>query len=407
MKKYSALLLGATLLFSGCSSSDNDGGETNQRKDIVLDGNEIEIVNTQNSTAFDMLRYFDSNSKEGNFMVSPLSAQFSLGMLANGAQGKTLDEITAALGSHSLDELNDLNKRLLSELPKADKKIAFRSANSLWLNNGFNILPAYSRSMADFYRAEAATVDLSAEETMKRINDWCSSKTEGMIPTVIKEPYTDNTAFVILNALYFKGEWQKPFKTENTVNKEFTNADGTVSNVATMCKEENMYYFKGEKYELARMNYGNGAYAMTLLLPSKDSSLGEVLQTLNPYAWSTWKRGCEIRDCNLEMPKFSIATHFELDDYFKSIGIKEVYDSAKADLSAMSDKAVYLSKSDQFTRIAVDEKGTVATAVTKLEGEYTDVIHQPVEFHVNRTFAFIIEETSTGAILFTGRVNKL
>ena len=107
------------------------------------------------------------------------------------------------------------------------------------------------------------------------------------------------------------------------------------------------------------------------------------------------------------MPKFSIATHFELDDYFKSIGIKEVYDSAKADLSVMSDKAVYLSKSDQFTRIEVDEKGTVATAVTKLEGEYTDVIHQPVEFHVNRTFAFIIEETSTGTILFTGRVNKL
>lgn len=405
MKIYNALFLASALMFGACNS-DSDVAD-NERKDIVLDGNEIEIVNTQNSTAFDMLRYFDSNSKEGNFMVSPLSAQFSLGMLANGAQGKTLDEITAALGSHSLDELNDLNKRLLSELPKADKKTAFRSANSLWLNNGFNILPAYSRSMADFYRAEAATVDLSAEETMKRINDWCSSKTEGMIPTVIKEPYTDNTAFVILNALYFKGEWQKPFKTENTVSKEFTNADGTVSNVATMCKKEYMPYFKTEKYELVRMNYGNGAYAMTLLLPSKDSSLGEVLQTLDAEAWAAWKSNREVKDCMLEMPKFSIATHFELDDYFKSIGIKEVYDSAKADLSAMSDKAVYLSKSDQFTRIAVDEKGTVATAVTKLEGEYTDVIHQPVEFHVNRNFAFIIEETSTGAILFTGRVNKL
>ncbi|WP_305155938.1 serpin family protein [uncultured Duncaniella sp.] len=405
MKICNALLCGFALMFSACSS--NSDVADNERKDIVLNGNEIAIVDTQISSAFDMLRYFDSNSKEGNFMVSPLSIQFSLGMLANGAQGKTLDEITAALGSHSLDELNDLNKRLLSELPKADKKTTIRSANSVWLNKGLNVYPEYSRSVADFYRAEAATVDLSTEETMKRINDWCSSKTEGMIPTVIKEPYTDNTAFVMLNALYFKGEWQKPFKNENTVNKEFTNSDGTVSNVATMCKKENMYYFKGEKYELARMTYGNGAYAMTLLLPSEDSSLSEALQTLTPYAWSTWKRGREIRDCNLKMPKFSIATHFELDDYFKSIGIKEVYDSAKADLSVMSDKAVYLSKSDQFTRIEVDEKGTVATAVTKLEGEYTDVIHQPVEFHVNRTFAFIIEETSTGAVLFTGRVNKL
>lgn len=405
MKIYNALFLASTLMFGACSS-ESDVAD-NERKDIVLDGNEIEIVNTQNSTAFEMLRYFDGNSEQANFMVSPLSAQFSLSMLANGAQGTTLDELSKVLGGNSVGELNALNKRLLSELPKADKKTAFRSANSLWLNNGFNILPVYSRSMADFYRAEAATVDLSAEETMKRINDWCSSKTEGMIPTVIKEPYTDNTAFVILNALYFKGEWQKPFKTENTVSKEFTNADGTVSNVATMCKKEYMPYFKTEKYELVRMNYGNGAYAMTLLLPSKDSSLGEVLQTLDAEAWAAWKSNREVKDCMLEMPKFTIDTRFDLDGYFGSIGIKEVYDANKANLSAMCDRAVHLSRSEQFTRIEVDEKGTVATAVTKLEGECTDVIHQPVEFHVNRTFAFIIEETSTGAILFTGRVNKL
>ena len=398
-------MCGFALMFSACSS-DSDVAD-NERKDIVLDGSEIAIVDTQISTAFDMLRYFDANSEQANFMVSPLSAQFSLSMLANGAQGTTLDELSKVLGGNSVGELNALNKRLLSELPKADKKTAFRSANSLWLNNGFNILPAYSRSMADFYRTDVATVDLTTDVAVKKINDWCSLKTDGMIPSVINSPYSGDIVFIILNALYFKSEWQQPFKTENTVSKEFTNSDGTVSNVATMCKKENMYYFKGEKYELARMTYGNGAYAMTLLLPSEDSSLSEALQTLTPYAWSTWKRGREIRDCNLKMPKFSIATHFELDDYFKSIGIKEVYDSAKADLSVMSDKAVYLSKSDQFTRIEVDEKGTVATAVTKLEGEYTDVIHQPVEFHVNRTFAFIIEETSTGTILFTGRVNKL
>lgn len=398
-------MCGFALMFSACSS--NSDVADNERKDIVLDGSEIAIVDTQISSAFDMLRYFDSNSKEGNFMVSPLSIQFSLGMLANGAQGKTLDEITAALGSHSLDELNDLNKRLLSELPKADKKTAFRSANSVWLNKGLNVHPEYSRSVAEFYRAEAATVDLSTEETMKRINDWCSSKTEGMIPTVIKEPYTDNTAFVMLNALYFKGEWQKPFKTENTVNKEFTNSDGTVSNVATMCKKENMYYFKGEKYELVRMNYGNGAYAMTLLLPSKDSSLGEVLQTLDAEAWAAWKSNRVVKDCMLEMPKFTIDTRFDLDGYFGSIGIKEVYDANKADLSAMSDRAVHLSRSEQFTRIEVDEKGTVATAVTKHESWDTDVYFEPVEFHIDRPFAFIIEETSTGAVLFTGRVNKL
>ena len=407
MKKYSALLLGAAFLFNACSSSDNDGGEANQRKDIVLNVNEIAIVDAQTGSALDMLRYFDSNSQEDNFMVSPLSVQFSLGMLANGAQGKTLDEITAALGSYSLDELNELNRRLLTELPKADKKTTLRSANSAWLNKGFNVLPTYSRSVAEFYSADAATVDLSSDAAMKEINDWCASKTDGMIPTILKEPYDDNIAFVLLNALYFKGEWQKPFETQNTISKDFNNADGTVSKVATMCKSEVMQYLKTEKYELVRMNYGNGAYAMTLLLPAEDSSLSNALQTVTPYIWSMWKRLRVMKDCKLEMPKFSIETYLELDKYFKSIGIKEVYDSEKADLSAMSDKNICLTKSDQFTRIDVDEKGTVAAAVTELEGWYTDIVHESVEFHVNRPFAFVIEETSTGAILFTGRVNKL
>ncbi|MDE5826410.1 MAG: serpin family protein, partial [Duncaniella sp.] len=344
---------------------------------------------------------------ESNFMVSPLSGQFSLGMLANGAQGKTLDEITAALGSYSLDELNELNRRLLTELPKADKKTTLRTANSAWLNKGFNVLPTYSRSVADFYRAETATLNLSTNESMKMINDWCTSKTDGMIPTILKEPYDDTIAFVLLNALYFKGEWQKPFETQNTISKDFNNADGTVSKVATMCKSEVMQYLKTEKYELVRMNYGNGAYAMTLLLPAEDSSLSNALQTVTPYIWSMWKRLRVMKDCKLEMPKFSIETYLELDKYFKSIGIKEVYDSEKADLSAMSDKNICLTKSDQFTRIDVDEKGTVAAAVTELEGWYTDIVHESVEFHVNRPFAFVIEETSTGAILFTGRVNKL
>lgn len=405
MKKQNALLLIFVLLFSACSSDDK--GENNVRKDIVLGIHEIGIVNTQINSTFDMLRYFDTSSDEPNFMVSPLSMQFALGMLANGAQGKTLDDITAVLGCNSIGDFNSLNKRLLSELPKADRKTSLRIANSVWLNDGFNVLPSYSRSVADFYRADATTIDLSTEKAVKKINEWCSANTDGMIPKVISSPYSDEATFIILNALYFKSEWQQPFKTENTVSKDFNNADGTVSKVPTMCKDENMYYFKTEKYELARMNYGNGTYAMILLLPSKDTPLGEALQALDSYAWSTWKKDRIIRDCKLEMPKFNITTYFELDEYFKRIGLGEVYDGEKADLSAMSDRNTYLAKSEQFTSIEVDEKGTVATSVTKFVGGDTDIYFEEVEFHIDRPFAFIIEETSTGAILFTGRINKL
>ncbi|MCM1355490.1 MAG: serpin family protein [Staphylococcus sp.] len=408
MKHFSNLFLFLTSVFilTSCSSDSDDSG-SNERKDINLNPTELEIVKANTSIGLNMLSYFDGNSEEDNFMVSPLSAQFVMGMLANGAQGKTLDEITAAMGTNSIDELNDLCKRLLTELPKADKKTTLRSANSAWFNKGYNVLPSYSKAIADFYSADASMIDLTTVESMKMINDWCSSHTDGMIPSVITKPYSQEIRFVLLNALYFKGEWSSPFSVDQTANKDFNNADGSVVKTLTMCKSLSAPYYNHPDFELARLTYGNGAYAMTIVLPSKQSSLTKALAALDGSVWAEWKSSRKTFELKLEFPKFKIATTTEINRYLQSLGIKEVYCS-DADLSAMTDRPAFLSTVDQYTAIEVDEKGTVASVVTKgegLDGANFDPI--VVDFHIDRPFAFVIEETSTGSILFVGRVNKL
>lgn len=410
MKTYKFIIVAAGLLFGACSS-DNDDMGSNERKNIELSRAESEIVGVQNGTAFKMLSYFNENSESDNFMVSPLSAQFALGMLANGAEGNTLAELENALGVGALDELNTLNSKLLAELPKADKETTVEMANSMWLNTGFNVYPEYSKCLADFYRAESRTLELASTEAMKEINRWTSKKTKGLVPELLLRPLKKDTRIALINAIYFKGEWDEPFKKELTAPRKFLNIDGTTSQPATMRLDgADAKYYSADKYELASLDYGNGAYSMTILLPAEDSSLDEAISMIDSQAWSEYKQSGRIRGCNVLLPKFNIETRFDLIPYLMSLGVHDTFDRDAADFSSLSEHPVFVSMVKQVTNIMVDEKGTEAAAVTIVGGD-TEAVLGPdfkvIDFFVDRPFAFIIEERSTGAILFMGRVNRL
>jgi serpin B len=64
---------------------------------------------------------------------------------------------------------------------------------------------------------------------------------------------------------------------------------------------------------------------------------------------------------------------------------------------------------NQKTALVLNEQGTQAAAVTEIQLVATSGGDepQPVYFKLNRPFAFLIKENSTGAILFAGAINKL
>lgn len=407
MKKLTTLAIGMTLALASCNNDNNVSD--NSRHEINLPPAQSEIVTSQISMAFEMLRYFHAESGNDNFMVSPLSAQFALGMLFNGADGNTLAQLTDALGVTSLSELNSLNKLLMAELPKADRKTTFQSANSIWLRENLDVLPSFSMAMTDIYNAETSILDLSSIEAIERINRWCSEQTNGMIKETFKEPCSEETVFLLINALYFKGEWEDSFKKSDTTDKEFRNADGTKSMVPTMCDSKHLIsYGNYPDYSVASLAYGNGTYTMTIILPEANRTLESVIEDFDLQSWNDCKSRLYKSECSVELPKFKIESDVAVDDFLKSLGIRDAFNPIDADFSKLSASPTFVSKVKQLTSIDVDEKGTEASAVTVIQGEMTGVGPNPqLNFHVDRPFAFMIEENSTGAILFAGCVNKL
>lgn len=129
---------------------------------------------------------------------------------------------------------------------------------------------------------------------------------------------------------------------------------------------------------------------------------------LDSNAWSEYKGQPYERECNIRLPKFNIETRFDLIPYLRYMGVNDAFDDSKADFSLMTSKEIFIGIVNQVTNIMVDEKGTEAAAVTIVGGfDAAAPGVKTIDFFVDRPFAFIIDEQSTGAILFMGRVNRL
>lgn len=416
MKKFGLILL-VGIISCACENEPSIGqkdddpviDDYNPRGELVLTSEEAGIIDKQNSSAFKMLGFFNANSENDNFMISPLSAHYALGMLANGASGTTLQEIKNVLGINSVDEFNALSKRLLCEMPDIDRKSVIHNANSLWFNKGFAPLSSFSSAIEEHYLAQTASLDLTTPAAVKTINDWCASVTDGFISNVVKRPYSPQTAVIMANAMYLKAQWQKPFEEKNTYEGSFTNSDGSESWVAMMTTSYITRYLSASDYSIAALPLGNGAFEMTVILPSADSSLDAVLASFDAQIWKSWKNSAVVKECNICLPKYEISTEELLTSYLRSAGLNTAFDIDKADFSALAEKALCIDDVLQSARIAVDEKGCEAAAVTVnlMSGANIGNKIEKVDFHVTRPFVFVIEECSTGAIMFMGRVNKL
>ncbi len=378
---------------------------------------ETELASQGADFAFRFFRAVDKSLQENGglsqeerdepLFVSPLSASFALSMLANGADGETLQELTDALGfsGYSMEEVNAYYKKLMEELPKQDKESRLALANSLWLDTQFDALAAYKSVLTDNYDAEVRQVDMAT--AVDDINNWCSQKTNGLIPKILKENEA-GLSMLLLNALYFKGEWDEPFDEKDTREDVFTNADGTESRTAFMNKEDWLRYVQNDLFGMVSLPYGNGAFSLQVLLPHEDVALADCIEALNGDAWTDLLGEMSFTEVNLKLPK--LKTDRILDDLrpaLEAMGVKKAFTEG-ADFSKLSGQSLFISLVRQAVSFNMDEKGTEAVAVTGIGG---DVMAPPpsqvIDFHVQRPFLLVLTEKSTGCVLFIGKVVKM
>ncbi len=353
--------------------------------------------------AFDVTkRVVAQEGQAKNVFISPLSLHIALGMVLNGADGQTAQEIQKALklDAQTLAEANATYQNILENLPGVDPAVTLTLANSVWYRNTFQVENTFQNLLKQNFKAQVSAKDFNDPATVDQINSWASEQTKGRIPKVIDKIQADNIMF-LLNALYFKGDWKNPFDTDQTIDSPFKLASGESKLVRMMRLDANLNRFFQSNYQAIELPYGTGKFAMTVLLPSESTTADALIASLSSAEWEKIQKGMLMGKVDIGLPKFTLNYEIMLNKALSDMGMPTAF-SDRANFTKINSKGgLTLSFVKQNTFVAVDEKGTEAAAVTSV-GVVTTSIQLPTL--VNRPFVFVIHEKTTGAILFIGKI---
>ena len=365
-------------------------------------------VGQDNEFAFDLLKNSISTSGETNVFISPLSVSIALGMAWNGAVGTTKTEMETALkmSGMSVDDINSYYKIMQSTLPGIDPTTKLSIANSLWYRTGFAVKHAYLQVNKDYFNAYVKELDFSQAWAVDTINNWCSAKTNKMIPKVLDNIPSDIVMYLI-NAEYFKGIWRKKFDKTQTTLSSFTNELGNQVNVNMMYQKDTFAYSVDNYAQYLDMPYGNKAFSMTVILPVDGKTNADVLNYLTAEKFNSILGYMPTKKVEVHMPRFNTKNDLNMIPPLQNMGMKQAFTDF-ADFSNIADAQLLISTIKHITNIEVTEEGTEAAAVTIIGVGVTSMPVDPDPvFRVNKPFLFVIREKSTGVILFMGKMGTV
>lgn len=374
---------------------------------VTLTARQRNHVAENNVFTLKFLKAVNDADKSGkSFVYSPLSITYVLSMVNDGSEGTTRTELQHALGfgDGEIKEVNGFCKALIDGLPKVDTSVQIHIANAIYVNKNYTLKKQFQQDMKDYYRANAESLDFSSPKTLSRINGWCNSRTKGLIPRILNEVNPEAVSY-LLNAIYFKAAWDQPFEEHNTKMEEFTTANGT-KKLPMMWQKDVFRYMKNKVFAAVELPYGYRKWRMTVMLPEKGKNVSDVIDYLSKEGTSFLSH-MKTRDVDLKLPRFETeSTTEDLVGTMKKMGVIRAFDEYQAEIRNMCNKDVYISNMLQKAHIKVDEKGSEAAAVTKVE-EFVclsaDEPEQPIIFHANRPFVYVIRELSSDVILFVGK----
>ena len=409
MKQFLLLSMLLCLPFTACNDDVEEQSILPTMQPIELNANEKEMAAQQGDFAstlsLELYRQL-GDEKMDNWLVSPFSLQCALGMLSNGANGETREEILHALGlsQYSQEEVNAYFKKLIEGLTTVNSAIAVKTANSVWGNAGVPFKEDFQKTNIENYAATVSQLDFSDPSAVDQINAWCNQTTEGLIPSILEEVNPTATVY-LLNSLYFKARWESEFAPEKTQEGYFNTSSGKVVKAHFMQTQRMAAYVENVWFTSTSLSYQNDSYAMRLILPQPEISIDQVLQALSESDENLWKNTI-LADINLKMPRFAFENKLDLVSTLQALGMEKVFIN-EADFSSMSDISTYISLVQQATRLKVDEEGSEGAAVTVIEGDLMSPLpEEEVDFFLDRPFLFQILEPTTGTVLFMGQVGS-
>lgn len=411
MKKIIVSLLIGVLAFStvGCGTGGNNSSlEISGDVDFGNDDYNS-IISANNGLGFSLLKEAEPDS-DGNIFISPFSLFMALSMTYNGADDVTMEEMAAALGVTGMDaeQLNKANASLMSILHSHAKEVEINVANSIWINQRYHFQDDFSQSVQDYYNAKIEEINVSDSESVKTINNWVKDATNGKIEDIVEAPLNPDTVSILINAIYFKGDWLYQFDKKQTEERSFYLGDGKEKKVPLMRLSKELSYLENEDFQAVSLPYKGEKISMKVFLPKNDTTLDELQNMLTNENWEKWLELFNKKEGTVLLPKFKLEYETELNDTLKKLGMESAFHEG-ADFTKMivEPDPIWIDKVKQKTYIDVNEEGTEAAAVTSVEivteSAATD---PPFYMEVNKPFFIALTDDETGAILFMGKISN-
>ncbi|MEY8402773.1 serpin family protein [Oscillospiraceae bacterium 44-34] len=350
-------------------------------------------------------------SQEGeNAIYSPLSLWSALAMLAQCAGGNSRRQVLDAIGAEDAAALQNQVEHIWRALYTDDGMSSLILANSIWLNS--NMEGTYVQdtldTLAQKYYAGAYSVPMGTGETDAAVTQWVNEQTKGLIGSDAPVVQTDTlTLALLVSSLYYKAAWQNEFMPDRTETDTFTDAAGQETQVDFMHRTEDANFIRREGYQAARLVTQLGE--MVFVLPDQGIAPESLLQEEDFLArLEFYGDAANWGEVQWSVPKFDVNSGLDLMDALKRLGITDLPDYNRADLSALTDLDAFLSEAKQLARVKVDEEGVEAAAVTILIEKTDSLPPQPTEVCVmdlDRPFLFVIRTEDVP--LFIGVVNQM
>lgn len=410
LRNYIFGIITAAFCLSACEPADPElKHEPMPCKPYSLTRAQNEMVKGGNSFAFNLLEAVSKDEKftGKDFMVSPLSISLLLGAMNNGATGQTSEEILSVIGFEDCTaaDINEYSKTILQGCPGVDNLVKVKMANAVVVKEGLQLKEGFSDALSTYYDAYVRSMKFD-DKAVEEINSWCNEQTEGMIPEII-DGIPDEAVMYALNSIYFNGVWKAKFSEKDTKKESFTSIDGTSRKVSMMHAEGSFDLSSNHIWSAIRLPYGNGSYSMYVLLPHEDKSVADIIAALDEKTWETAKNMMSTKTVDLKLPAFETETEVDLVAIMKSLGMVRAFDPNQVEFDEMLELpngSIYLGLLKQKSKIKVNEEGTEAAAVT-IGGAFATSFQppaEPVTFHADRPFVYLIQEQSSNAIFFIG-----
>ena len=363
----------------GFKIAEEEGGvsnENNPRMHINLTDEEQTLVMPVNDLGFNMLRKVGTNK---SILLSPLGMTYALGLINNGAAGKTRTQINKVLGCDDMgaDNINGFCRKMLTKAPRIDKLTTLEITNEFFSHKSNKLKSAFKEVAIDNYNTKFKDL----ESNLMNV-------------------------FALVNTIYFKGVWTDKFRKANTRDEVFIGEDGKEQTMPMMNQMRQFFYTENDLWQALCLPYSNGAYQMIVMLPKEGKTVQEVAQSLTADSWEKCYDQMRRVTVDVKLPRFESSSEVNLTGVISALGMPNAFSMGKADFRNLFDLKSCISKVTQIGRIKVDETGTEASVVTALQGRISGLdLVQPdmVRFYATHPFLYFIREWSTGAIFFMGQ----